>query len=88
MLFQEAYALMQKGKQVMRTAWQHPDDGKFCLMIQNMPMIWQIQYKPNPSAGNWVALREDFNASDWLEVEMLGDVKVLNDATVDVPVEA
>lgn len=75
MKWSEAYEAMIEGKQVKREAWNHPDDdnNKFCLMVKKMPHIWQIQYKPNPSAGIWMATRTDLAADDWILIEGLGE---------------
>lgn len=68
MLFQEAVIALREGKQLVREAWKNSESGeydKYVVLMRGMLIPWLIMIKPNPNAGNWPALFEDYEASDW-----------------------
>jgi hypothetical protein len=50
-------------KHAERPGWK--EQGKYVCIMPGMQHIWQIMTIPNPNAGNWLPLAEDFCATDW-----------------------
>lgn len=65
MNFMEALQQLQFRKFVKRPGWT---DGYICFMPE-MKSLWKIIIVPQPNAGNWMPLVEDFLAQDWEIVE-------------------
>jgi len=68
MLFQEAVVALREGKHLAREAWKNESGeyDKYVVLMRGMLIPWQIIIKPGPNAGNWPALFEDYEASDWM----------------------
>ena len=67
MLFLDALKALQEGKYVARAEWK--DAGKYLVFMPGMMAVWQILTQPNPNAGNYLFLMDDFLASDWEVME-------------------
>lgn len=66
----QAYEEMKNGKNVARTSWNHPDDGRdFCMLSKNINFIVQVRSQPSPAFSSFQPLIEDFDADDWFVKE-------------------
>jgi hypothetical protein len=62
MLFSEAMNELVNGNYVTRESWT---DTSFLVLLPGIPAPWRVVTVPNPAAGNWQGLREDYLADDW-----------------------
>ncbi len=65
MLFEEAKKHLLAGEYVTRTAWDA--SGEYVISLPGIPYFWKILPNgiPNPSAGNWMPTKTDYEADDY-----------------------
>lgn len=68
MLFNDALAGLQAGKQWRRAGWDI-NEGYLSLM-PGMTHVWKVVIVPTTNAGNFIFSLEDFLANDWQEFHM------------------
>ena len=78
MLFQDAINALMEGQFVARESWN--EAGDYLVLMPGMQSIWRILTKPNPNAGNWLPLMEDFIADDWKVVNRVRTVEAQPEA--------
>ena len=63
MKFTEALEQLEKGEFIARPSWE--EEGKYIVHMPGMASLWMITQRPNPNAGNWLPLVQDFLADDF-----------------------
>lgn len=66
MKYDDALAAVFAGKFMTRNAWEK---GKYIGLLPYMPAVWMFAITPNPAAGNWQFLSQDYKADDWKELD-------------------
>lgn len=67
--FKQAIDSLVKGHYLVREGWEA--EGKYLVFMPGMKSVWQILTMPNPNAGNYLFLVDDFLANDWKEISEL-----------------
>ena len=69
MLFLEALKQLENGVAMRRSIWT--DSDGYIVIMPDMAYVWKIVLLPNPNAGNFIFSIEDFNADDWVPLNLV-----------------